>query len=347
MEEKLKKIILSGVIGDTINYEKYVNDLGRNVEYKGQWSYVTEIMIITIKSIIPSMKEVGSKIDYKRFYEELRLWDYYKHGDNDLICASYKSDKSSSYFNGIDNSISSRVFPIVAANVNWEIARREILKNMLYSTGNIKTILENLALSKLIFEILKSKEIDYAMVLEGIKEEIINFSQIDFMNDHGEDFKENIKNYNGIFKIDFEKERINLLNLLNGIYKKGSFDNLYETLNLLKNGDISLENKDYDFILWGINGLLKDDDDSYDIKDQSFIESLSSYIYKIRKGRIAPESLKLTNYNLPDIFSFETNEEFSHSLLNRGKVLSKEDKGKFIISYIATKSGVYRFFKLK
>ena len=48
-------------------------------------SHITDLMVLTIKSLIPSENNVKVYIDYKRFSEEIKLWKYYKHGENNSI----------------------------------------------------------------------------------------------------------------------------------------------------------------------------------------------------------------------------------------------------------------------
>ena len=69
MIEKVKRLILSGCYGDVLLYRDYFNTNDEEVLIDNQWSYIVEILIITIKSLLQSYNEVRNEIDYKRFYE--------------------------------------------------------------------------------------------------------------------------------------------------------------------------------------------------------------------------------------------------------------------------------------
>ncbi|MCG4585993.1 hypothetical protein L0P56_10860, partial [Anaerosalibacter bizertensis] len=58
-ERKINNFLLN--IFNVINEEKERN-------------YVSEITILTIKSLMPSREEIGTRIDYERFKKEIELW---------------------------------------------------------------------------------------------------------------------------------------------------------------------------------------------------------------------------------------------------------------------------------
>lgn len=346
LEEMIKSFMTKGCHGDTLKYKEYVLSRSKSVnedQIKGQWSYITEIMIITIKSLVPSRELVGTVLDYTRFQKELKLWNQYRHGSNDLVLNSSKDVVSDSYWTDTDDSIYARVFPLVAANTRWEIIKDEIIKNLLYTTGNISEILETVALSRLLFSIMNNVK-DYEELISDLKEETIHFAQKDFLQRYKNDFKLSIDTYPGNYTITFERKKIALINILNEILLGNDFETLRNTVKLLK-GAIDSDIDTSNFWLMGFKGALEGDDTEFDFKDKKFIESLGGYLLKLRKGRIGPETLEVSNYELPDIFAFNIGEEFDHTLLNKSKVIKKEVNSNFIVSYVQTKTGIYRFFK--
>ena len=45
-------------------------------------SHITDLIILTIKSLLPSEDAVRVDIDYNRYNEEIKLWRFYRHGEN-------------------------------------------------------------------------------------------------------------------------------------------------------------------------------------------------------------------------------------------------------------------------
>lgn len=341
LETNIEKFIIGGCTKDVEKYREYIRQTGR-IDYNGsQWTYVVELMIITIKSLIPWTTNYGNVIDYKRFNEELKLWYYYRHGDNDSLLGYFNRD-SKLYWEYEDNSIYSRIVPIVFANDDWTIARNEVIKNILYTTGKITSVLEGLTLAKILFILIKDEQISYENLINKVKKEIVCFSQKSFINDFAQYFQFKTSTYFKNYSIDFERMRIKLLNTLNRIDENEEYKTL---LNALKIICEPVSNYEYsNFYLEGLKAL-RNKSELTDIKDLDFIKKLCAFLVKLRKGRIPIESLQITEYELPDIFQFSEGDIFFHSLLNKCQVIKKVRKKDMYISYIKTKSGIYTFRK--
>ncbi len=115
-----------------------------------------------------------------------------------------------------------------------------------------------------------------------------------------------------------------------------------------KEEDLEYEMPEYNnFFISGLLGMVNGEILSRDIKDVSFLESLCSYLFKLRKGRIASSNLTLKNYDLPDIFSYKESEVFDHPLLNSSKIIYKGQRENFEMAYVKTQTGIYRFVNLE
>lgn len=344
MEDKFKYFINNAVYGDSLRYSKVSLE---QKKIKGQWSYIVELFIITVKSLIPSMDVEGTIIEYKRFREEVRLWASYRHGSNKPLINSVNKIDNKIYWNEADYSVYARIFPIVAANKQWNVILSEIIKNVLFTTGNISILQECIILSKVLYLILDGKS-DYDKIISNLKEEIIRLSQKELISKYSKYYRGDIATFSGNFVIDFEKTRIELLNLLHGKEINNNFYILRQVLDILR-GDIkNFSQLPYNFFLYGVLGLtIQNNNELIDYKDKNFIQSLAGYLLKLRKSRINPESLYIKNYYMPDIFKYNVQEEFNHPLLNKCKVVYKQETEKLFITYIRTKTGIYRFFKLK
>ncbi|WP_069650935.1 hypothetical protein [Caloranaerobacter ferrireducens] len=346
MEDKIRYFINNAVYGDSLRYSN-INHILEKKKIKGQWSYIVEMFIITVKSLIPSMDVEGTTIEYTRFKEEIKLWTSYRHGSNKPLINSVNIFDDKTYWVEVDDSVYARIFPIVAANTQWNVILSEVIKNILFTTGNIFTLQECILLSKVLYLILNGQK-DYDKIISSLKEEIIQLSQKELISKYNKYYKADIAAFPGNFVIDFEKARIELLNLLNGKSIKNNFYILRRVLDILR-GDIKEFGQiHYNFFLYGVLGLtIQNNNELIEYKDKNFIQNLAGYLLRLRKSRINPESLYIKKYHMPDIFKYNVQEEFSHSLLNKCKVVNKEETEKLFITYIKTKTGIYRFFKFK
>ena len=60
--------------------------------------------------------------------------------------------------------------------------------------------------------------------------------------------------------------------------------------------------------------------------DETILSSFSLYLFKLRKGIINPEKLKISNNNVPDLEEFLKRSSFVHPLLGRCTVLKRGKK---------------------
>lgn len=291
---------------------------------------ITLISILTIKSLLPTQGGRGNRIDYKRFNEELKLWKYYRVGDNHTILNILENIDNEIYFNSKDKIIYSRIIPILLGNEKYEIIEDEIIRNILFVSGNVELLLEWLLISKFFYLIINKEE----DIIDKLKEYAINISQIEFLDNYKSLYRLELEERLKEYKIQFERTRLDLINILNGIsLKKYKYiedilkvweGNKPETLfgKIVYN---SIENKELSFSL------------------NDFYNSMNEYILRLRKGRINPENLIIEEYILPDIFQYKEGDIFYHSLLNESKVIKKEVKNGVLTSLIKAKSGMYLF----
>lgn len=336
MDKAMENFILNASYSDVLDYKKQ-NRIPIVESYEiDQWSYIVEIMLITIKSLKPSQDKDGNAVDYNRFKKELELWKYYRHGMNKNLLYSMDEKRYSGYFTEVDESIYGRISVITLANQNWEIIKIEIIKNMLFSTGNIEMIIECLLLSRILFLKLANKNIGYEDLLSDIKQETINFFPLDI----GLDEKSST--------IEFERFRVGLITKLNGVDIDNKFSILMVCLKILGSEE-NEESKEIEetenFFVAGLLGMISGEAMSRDIKDIGFLENLCSYMVKLRKGRITLEDFKADDYKDIDIFTYSEGDVFLHPLLNSSKVIYKGTKENFEIVYINTRTGIYRFVK--
>ncbi|MDF2949945.1 MAG: hypothetical protein K0R07_1991, partial [Sedimentibacter sp.] len=104
--------------------------------------------------------------------------------------------------------------------------------------------------------------------------------------------------------IEFEKERIKMLSKseLFTDNLKSEFNSLHYIYNEVK----------HEILIADAN--------------ETVIDSFSLYLFKLRKGLISPEKLKISMDNMPDIKEFLNYATFNHPLLGKCKVLKRGEK---------------------
>jgi hypothetical protein len=314
-----------------ISLEKLVLSLfSEDYTINSGYSYQSQIALLTIKSLIPSMEDLGVRMDYKRFREEIELWIHYRVKDNDSLLNIERSD-SDIYWKEKDDSIFSRIIPILLANQDYDISEEEIIKNILFTNGNLQSLFETISISYLINLIINKEE----NVLDKLKEKIIGFGQLDFLDKYEDSYMFSLNNYPNNYQVDFEKEKIHLISLLNGIPING-YSYLLDCINVLdkKEGNTFIGKILYDFLYEEVEYNLP-----------NFYINMADYILKLRKSRIDPTQLQIKEYILPDVFSFNEGEVFFHSLLKESRIIKKEAKNNIFTSLVQTKTGIYLFKK--
>lgn len=297
-----------------------------------KYTYLSQLGVITIKSLMPLKDNMGVRIDYKRFVEELKLWKKYRLGENKALL-NLKENKSEVYWKEEDDSIFTRIIPIIIANENWDIIKEEVVKNIIFTTGNIKDMFEYLSIAYVIYMIIERE----ADLLPKLKEKIIGFAQVEFLEEYEKFYKNPIDTYPGNYKVEFEKEKIQIISLLNGV-SVAKYYKLEDILKYIAGKDIKT------FIGKILKGLT--DEDSNQINLPGFYKNLSTYLVNLSKGKINSEQLQVKEYILPDVFSFKEGDVFYHTLLNDSKIIKKEVSNGKLTSLVQTKTGMYLFEKV-
>jgi hypothetical protein len=321
-----------------MNYRRILSPLmvafNEDIKMNNGPSHITDLIILTIKSLIPSQDYVEVDIDYNRYGEEIKLWKYYRHGVNTSLMNILDYLEPEIYWNHIDDTIYFRIIPIVLTNRDYLAIKKEVIKNVLFTTGNIETLIEAILLAKLLYLLILEEE----NIVEKLKEEIINFSQVEFMKSHSKDFRLSIEKYKGNFKVLFEQKKIYALNTLNLSFSH-KFKALKDSMDVLLNDKPGITS-----IGKCISACIKSEFNQ-EIYLDDYYNELCIYLYRLRKGRINPEVLKIEKYYLPDIFQFNEGDVFYHSLLNKSKVIKKEIVDNKIHICVSTKSGIYKFIE--
>ena len=74
--------------------------------------------------------EEGTRIDYKRFTEEYKLWLQYRNGDNPSLLNLQGRVIPEIYWGEKDDSIIGRIIPLVVVNKDYDILEKKSSKHL-------------------------------------------------------------------------------------------------------------------------------------------------------------------------------------------------------------------------
>jgi len=260
-----------------------------------------QLFLITVKCLIPYDDKIGCLFDKDRYKKEIELFASYMNANDELIDYWLQNKEAS---NLEDNLLEYKIIPLALSNTVWENLTDELLKVVLFYTINKNTILNALLISSAVFDFMIGSDIE--SIEEAAKERLINFSVKEFL-------LKNQINADKNYIIGFEKERIKM------IAKPILFDNNF--VNRLK----------------VLNYIFEKSPEYFTENNSDIINSFSVYLYKLRKGLISPEKLKIPD-KIPDIKECLKYSTFSHPLLGRCKVIKKTEKE----AIVRNKSGLMR-----
>jgi membrane-associated HD superfamily phosphohydrolase len=260
-----------------------------------------QLFLITVKCLIPYDDKIGCLFDKDRYKKEIELFASYMNANDELIDYWLQNKEAS---NLEDNLLEYKIIPLALSNTVWENLTDELLKAVLFYTINNNTILSALLISSAVFDFMIGSDIE--SIEEAAKERLINFSVKEFLS-------KNQINADKNYIIGFEKERIKMI--AKPILFDNNFVNRFKVLNYIfeKSPEYFTEN------------------------NSDIINSFSVYLYKLRKGLISPEKLKIPD-KIPDIKECLKYSAFSHPLLGRCKVIKRTEKE----AIVRNKSGLMR-----
>jgi len=250
-----------------------------------------QLFLITVKSLLPYEDNIGCMFDTGRYEKEIELFALYKNGHDDTIEYYLNNKKPSS---DEDKLLEYKIMPIAIANTVWENLINETMKAVTFSSINKSTVLNTILLSSAIFEYYNGDQIDLENINKNTKERIIQFSIKEFLEKSHIDLEKN-------HYIDFERERIKILS------------------------KTELFSEDYILKFKSLKHIFINETKSEE-QDNETISNYSSYLYKLRKGTINPEKLKITNEKIPELMEFFKSTIFSHPLLGKCKIVKRTEK---------------------
>lgn len=258
-----------------------------------------QLFLIAAKSLMPFEDNIGCLFDVTRYKNEIELFKCYKNGQDYNLEYYFENNKQSE---NEDELLEYKIIPVVVTNTQWENLINETLIAATFCSTNKNTMLNTILISSVINEYLNEENLDIENINEITKQRLISFSLKDF-------FKTNNIQINKGDLIEFEKERIKMLSkneLITDELKKK-----FKSLNYIYN-EGTVEKTEITEIT--------------EKTCETVLSSFSSYLYKLRKGVISPEKLKIQPCNIPEIKEFLKYSAFTHPLLGKCKVIKREEK---------------------
>ncbi|ABW19374.1 hypothetical protein Clos_1834 [Alkaliphilus oremlandii OhILAs] len=341
-------------------YYSYNNEIKIEAE-RGQWSYITQLTIINCKCLLDHGEKNKVTIDYKRIFEEIKLWSYYRCGTPSNYMAKLELGKSyytdEFYWNDKFGEGLARIIPIALVNKNFNAAQEEVYKNVVYINRHPQVILSGLLLLRTTNFLLNHKVFDKNQLLDELKNYLMQLQLAELE-----------KNMNGAlpssYRIKFEQEKINYLMDLDRVKSLtmvptnadgktvflSSLLCFFQLWDKTENEGSSLElkGKEVYAVAYGLLALTdkKQDLDVESIKDYSFIKSMGEYLVKLREYEVEKIPFIKENENI-DIFSLNKGEAAKHPLLNHIRIHKKTQNNHYVELIVGSKSGLYKFIKNK
>lgn len=341
----------------------YSKDIELQAE-KGQWSYLTQLMLINCKCLVAHKEKMQVSVDYKRMVSEIKLWKYYRYGMPSNYMHKFNLGKAyyedEFYWNDKRGEAFSRIFPIALANKNFSAAQEEVYKNIIYINRHPQVVLAGLLLLRTIYFLTNNT---VSMSREGLVDELKSYLIQLQLTELEEYVKGQLPNN---YKIKFEQEKINYLMDLDRIKNSNTWNyNVLDSKSILilslvnffriyedENNEISsldLDDKEMYTILYGLLALSKNTikiKDMDQIQDLNFIESMGEYLLKLREYEIGRRLFEKTQSEI-NLFKLEQGAVVKHPLLNNIRVKEKKLLNNYIEIIIESKSGEYRFIGAK
>lgn len=331
----------------------------------GQWSYITQLMLINCKCLVDNKEKRQVSVDYKRIIKELKLWQYYRCGrpENYLhrlkLGSKYYSSKF--YWEDKRGEAFSRIFPIVLANKNFNAAQEQVYKNIIYINRHPVVVLTGLLLLRSIYFMLNNKEVEKEKLIDDLKDYLIELQLTELEEYTNGELPSN-------YKIKFEQEKINYLMDIDRIKGSSEYNFTNSTNSNSKNIFISalikflqLHEGKYDIghtfecnekeiyaITYGLLGLLKNKETicTDNIKDIKFIKSMDNYLDKLKEYSIGKKEFQKDS-GVINVFDLDKGTILKHPILNNIKIKERKQFNDYIELIIESKSGEYKFIKEK
>lgn len=325
----------------------------------GQYSDLTQLMLLTTKSLLDAADKSQVSVDYSRFQEELNFYSFYRTG-NPLHILKALEDREGflreTYINDIRGYGISRVAAIILANKNFNKGIDEVCKNILFFNQHPNVILTGIIISRIFYLLLENKGNTREELLKQLKDFII-----------GLDIKDALREVNqSKYSVNFERERVNYIIDLDRLIKG---DKVYNANNswsckhmllaglinywrILKGEGLWVEglpqkdSKESLALAYGFAALSKEAvaQQISTLMNLSFIEGMGEYTAKLRNYKVNKKPY-INGGNKVDLFKLEASTVFKHDVFNVSRILERKKKAGYIHVLLENKTGNYLLIK--
>lgn len=327
----------------------------------GQWSDLTELLLIQTKSLMDLKEKTRVNVDEERLGDELRYWRNYRNGrtSTTLLHSMENIGQREDYWRDNRGYGFSRIVSLLLANKNYNYALDEIFNEILRFNRHPQVIITGLLLSRILYLLLE-REYELQELIVELKGYLMDL-RLQQLEGRGHEALPQT------YILQFEREKIDFLLALDRL--KQGINNWIETksgdsketllLSLLYLYQLRGEGKitfvsetktdtkeavALAYCLWGA-ALNQLPSDICQVKDWDFINSMGEYLLRIRNYEVGRRKYSKTEY--VDIFQLQTNKTIKHPIFNTMKVVNRREEKGYTIIDIITKAGGYAFLQKK
>lgn len=267
-----------------------------------------QLFTMSIRCMLPFENKIGCKFDENRYLDEIKTLKYYINGEDKLVINKIKQNNAMTIY---DSLLEYKIIPIIISNTIWDNIINEVLKCLIFYTYSKENILEAIVLSSVLHEYIENNCVDKDYLHSVTKQRIIEFSIKDFFKDN---FDTPIKS---TYNVSFERERISYL----------MKDNIIDS-------DLFSDKKIINYIF---NETSNNNVIISDFNNNNLL-SLSSYLFKLRKGMIDPRKIKYSSSNNVDLKPNLAQGNMIHPILGKCLVIQRTENE----AIVKTKTGNIR-----
>lgn len=375
-ELKIKNCFLMMIYGDALGFSyenneirelrlqpfvfKYNDTIALNKEM-GQWSDLTELLLIQTKSLMDLKEKARVTVDEARLFDELKYWRNYRNGrvPTTLLYSMENLGRGEDYWKDKRGYGYSRIVSLLLANKNYNYAIAEIYNQIVRFNRHPQVIISGLLLARTLYLLLE-QEYELQELIAELKGYLMDLR----LRQLEDNFNEAVTQ---AYILQFEREKVDFLldldRLKQGSSKwqdKKSVDSreilllsLLYLYQLLRDGKITYipeaiqDTKEaiaLAYCLWGAR-LDQLPSDISQIKHWDFIDKMGEYLLRIRYYEIGRR--KYSEREFVDIFQLQNNRIVKHPVFNTMKVVNRREEKGYIFVEISTKAGDYTFLQKK
>lgn len=374
-ERRLEHCLYSGIYGDAMGFLReqqpghapgfapfqFRRDDGLTLNLPpGQWSDTTEIFLMLMKCLIDQQEQARVSVDYKRLREELKLWQYYRHGSGGAFLQKLQGGKgyfqSEAYWKGTGDEALSRILVLFVANKNFEAAKEETFKQILYVNRHPQVILTGLLFLRTLFLLYRDADLPLPELVKELKDSLMGIQ--------GKELEALVnQSLPKGYGIQFEREKIHALMALDRLENRGdegveiggcgellfaALHQVYQIKNHQRQWSELQGPKELSTLAYALGSLmnLTGELPFEALVNWPFLNTMGSYLIKLRNYQVQRKPYVPTG-GAVDLFQLQEGDVIRHPILNATRVEKRRENPQWLLLSLATKGMTYTLYRKK